>query len=324
MSFAARYCGVRFLEYARDHQVLTDCQLRTARDFGFDVVAVTSDPGREAADLGAAVNWFDDAPPALDDNQPRLSGRDDLDHLRLPDPLGGGRMHECIRGIARLHETVGDDFAVLGWVEGPIAEAVDLYGMGQMMIALYDEPEWCARFFEFIVDMELTYARAQVDAGADMIGVGDAAASLLSVDLYERLVLPAQRALIEGIRAMGVPVRLHICGRIDQLLAGIATLPVSMVDIDRRTDLALARALIPASIPLLGNIDPVADVRVGPRQRVVQRLRECQALVGNRFILGAGCELPPDTNPDHVHGFLDAAMEIAELSQKGSGSGEWT
>lgn len=311
MSFAARFGGVRFRDYAADHRVLAACQLHVAKEFGFDVVALTSDPCREASDLGARVNWFDDTPPALDDQAPLVQDRSDLERLRLPDPLGGGRMHECVKGVAALRVQAGDNHAVLGWVEGPIAEAVDLHGMNNLLLAMVDDPEWVEAFFEFIVDMELRYAQAQVNAGADMIGVGDAAASLVSAGLYEELVLPAERRLIEGIVAMGVPVRLHICGRIDQLLPGIATLPVAMVDVDAKTDLAAARVILPPSVAILGNSDPVSVFRAGPRSRIQEELMRCAHTVGQRAILGAGCELPPDTDPDHVRAFRDASEALA-------------
>ena len=39
--------------------------MRVAESFGFDYVSAISDPAREASDLGAAVEWFDDQPPAI-------------------------------------------------------------------------------------------------------------------------------------------------------------------------------------------------------------------------------------------------------------------
>jgi hypothetical protein len=45
--------------------VLVEAQLRTAEEFGFDYVNTMSDPAREAADCGAAVEYFDNQPVAL-------------------------------------------------------------------------------------------------------------------------------------------------------------------------------------------------------------------------------------------------------------------
>lgn len=65
MMFAARQIGVPYREYATDYRVLAEAQVRTAAAFGFDYVSTISDPAREAADLGAAIEWFPDQPPAI-------------------------------------------------------------------------------------------------------------------------------------------------------------------------------------------------------------------------------------------------------------------
>jgi uroporphyrinogen-III decarboxylase len=65
MMFAADRLGVKYRDYATDHRVLAEAQLRTAEEFGFDHVSTISDPAREAADLGGAVEWFPDQLPAM-------------------------------------------------------------------------------------------------------------------------------------------------------------------------------------------------------------------------------------------------------------------
>ena len=67
MMFAADQIGVPYGRYARDHRVLVEGQLATAEQFGFDYVSCISDPAREAADCGAAIHYFDDQPPAIDE-----------------------------------------------------------------------------------------------------------------------------------------------------------------------------------------------------------------------------------------------------------------
>ena len=64
------------------------------------------------------------------------------------------------------------------------------------------------------------FAAAQLEAGADTIGIGDAIASQVSPKLYEELIWPREKRLIDGIHAQGGLVRLHICGNITHLLPG--------------------------------------------------------------------------------------------------------
>src|SRR5664279_4846893 len=65
MMFAADYAGIPYRRYATGGDALAGAQLRVAEEFGFDHVSVISDPAREVSDLGGAIEWFEDQPPAL-------------------------------------------------------------------------------------------------------------------------------------------------------------------------------------------------------------------------------------------------------------------
>src|ERR1043165_9170106 len=89
MQFAAAQIGARYCDYAMDHRVLVEGQLRVAELFDFDYVNTMSDPAREAGDCGAAVQYFDNHPPALDEENALLSDKSKFAGLTMPDPLGG-------------------------------------------------------------------------------------------------------------------------------------------------------------------------------------------------------------------------------------------
>jgi len=300
MMFAARQAGVPYRDYAADHRVLAEAQLRTAEKFGFDHVSVISDPAREPADLGAAIEWFDDQPPAIDERQALLHDKAALASLKPADPLGGGRMHDRVRGVALLRERVAGERIVEGWVEGPCAEAADLRGINALMVDFIDDPGFVRDLFAFAVEMELAFARAQIEAGADLIGVGDAAASLVGPDLYRELVQPFEQRLVDGIHAAGAQVRLHICGRTRRLFPGMGRLGCDIVDLDWMAPLAEARAAMGPDQVLLGNIDPVKVLRAGTPESVTTALRECHREAGSRYIVGAGCEAVRDTPEENL------------------------
>ena len=109
------------------------------------------------------------------------------------------------------------------------------------MIDFIDDPPFVRDLFDFVLEMALRFGKAQVEAGADLIGVGDAAASLVGPQMYEEFVLPYEKRLVDGLHAMGVKVRLHICGNIRRILPGIATLGCDMVDIDWMVPMEQAR-----------------------------------------------------------------------------------
>ncbi|NLC55931.1 MAG: uroporphyrinogen decarboxylase [Armatimonadetes bacterium] len=311
MTFAARFAGIPYRDYVTDYRQLVSAQLRVAEAFGIDLASLCSDPCREAADCGATIRWFADQPPAHAASEALLRDKRTLATLKLPDPLGGGRMHDRVKGVALFRERVGGFLPILGWVEGPVAQAADLRGIDAVMLDLVDDPAFATDLFEFVTALELAFAKAQVEAGADIIGVGDAASSLVSPGLYTEYVLPYQQRLIAGIHALGCPVRLHICGNIDHLLPGIATLGVEMIDVDYPSDLAKVRPALGPEVTILGNLEPVRYLLNGTPAQIHTELTRCHALAGERFIVGAGCEVPPHTPPENLHALAAYAAAAA-------------
>ena len=307
MMFAARRAGVRYLDYCTDHRVLAAAQLRTAEEFGFDYVNVMSDPALEAADCGARVQYFEEQPVAIVEEDARLADKVQLAGLQPPDPLGGGRMHNRIRAVALLRERVGRDLLVEGWIEGPIAEAADLRGINTVMTDFYDDPGFVHDLFAFVVEMELRFAREQVAAGADLIGMGDAAASLVGPEIYREFVWPHEQRLVAGVRALGVPVRLHICGNTRAHLERLGRLGCAIVDLDSMVPVAEARARLGPGQVVLGNLNPVARLRNSTPAAITAAVAECHRAAGPRFVVGAGCEVPPDTPAENLRALCDYA-----------------
>ncbi len=300
MMFAAAQTGARYRDYCTDYRVLVEGQIRTAEAFGFDYVNTMSDPAREAADCGAAVEYFDSQPVALVEDHALLADKTRLASLKIPDPLGGGRMHNGIKALALQKERVGKEMLIEGWIEGPIAEGADLRGINTLMLDFFDDPLFVRDLFAFVIELELRFAREQLKAGADVIGVGDAAASLVGPDIYNEFVWPYEKKLIDGIHGLGGKVRLHICGNTRRTLEGMGKLGCDIVDLDSMAPISEARQKMGPSTILLGNLNPVSVLRNGRPEDVTAAIAECHQQAGPRFIVGAGCEVPRDTPPENL------------------------
>lgn len=307
MQYASDLIGSRYLDYVRDHRVLVEGQLRLAERFDIDYVSCISDPAREAADCGASVEFFEDQPPAFIEDNALLADKAALLKLQVPDPLAGGRMFDRVQAAALFRERVRGDKLIEGWIEGPCAEGSDLRGINTLMLDFYDDPQFVHDLFAFVVGMELKFARAQIDAGAEMIGIGDAAASLVGPDLYEEFVWPYEKQLVDGVRAMGARVRLHICGNTRFALAGMGRLGCDIVDLDYPSPMHEGRSQMGPQQILLGNLNPVTVLLQGDVEGVHRAAAACHAEAGERFIVGAGCEIPRGTPEENVRALLDFA-----------------
>ena len=307
MMYCADQIGVKYGEYVKDHRVLAEAQIETAAALDLDIVSNMSDPAREAADCGARVEFYEDQPAAIIESDALLADTKMLASLVIPDPNGGGRMHDAVCALELMKQRVGDEKAVMGWVEGPCAEAADLRGINTLMLDFYDDPAFVRDLFDFVVEMALQYARAQVEVGADIIGIGDAAASLIGPKFYDEFVWSREQRLVQGIQAMGARVRLHICGNTSRIVEGMGRLGCEIVDLDYFTPVALAREAMGPSQILLGNINPVAVLRGGTPEAVTAAIAQCHREAGHRYIVGAGCEVPRDTPLANVQALTEYA-----------------
>jgi MtaA/CmuA family methyltransferase len=305
MMFAADTAGIRYGEYARDHRALVEAQLKVAETYAFDYVSTISDPAREAADLGGAIEWFDDQPPAIIESRALLEDKSKLAALRVPDPLEAGtRLRDRVDGVRLLKARVGDEKIVEGWVEGPCAQAADLRGVNTLMLDFGDDPEFVRALFDFILEMEVRFARAQVEAGADVIGIGDAAASLVGPRIYEQFIFDYECREIAAIKALGARVRLHICGNTRRIVKWLGQTGAGWVDIDYPVPMAEARAAMGPNVPLLGNLDPVRALMDATPESVTAAVEACHRAAAPLYLVGAGCEIPRGTPPENLRAMI--------------------
>lgn len=302
MMFAASEFGVDYGRYAKDHRVLTEAQIFVAEKYDFDYVSAISDPAREAADCGAEVQFYDDQPPAIREEDAVLADKSRLETLAQPDPLRpGSRMRDRVEAAAVFKEKVKGRKWIEGWVEGPCAEGSDLRGINRLMIDFMDDPRFVHRLFEFTTHLGLAFAKAQLDAGCDVIGVGDAAASLVGPKIYREFVLPYEARLVRGIQDLGGRVRLHICGNISRSLTEIGTLQCDQVDLDFMVDVAAAREQMGPEQVLTTNIDPVKVLQNGTPEQITAALEKCYEDAGKtNLCIGAGCEVPRGTPRENL------------------------
>ncbi|MFP4302153.1 MAG: uroporphyrinogen decarboxylase family protein [Spirochaetaceae bacterium] len=308
MMYAADLVGKPYRDYATNAEVLAEGQLAMAERFGASHVSAISDPCVESSDLGAPIHLYEDSPPANVEENALLADKTALSKLDLVDPSRGERMSNRLEAVRLLAEGAGGDCLVEGWVEGPCAEAADLRGLNRIMMDFFDDQEFVVELLDFITEQEISFALAQIEAGADSIGIGDAASSLIGPEIYGEFILPRTRKYFDAIHKAGALVRLHICGRIEPLYPHIGELEIDLIDVDSMNPLPEARAILGERPVICSNLDPVAEVKNGTPESIQRRLAETVEEVQRKFAVGAGCEIPRGTPEEN----LRAMREFAE------------
>jgi len=300
MFFAADRAKLNYRTYATNGRALAQAQLQMLERFGIEAISACSDAFRLSADLGGKMLYPEDRTPSL--AEPLVTSESDLARLGHPDPTRkGGRMNDRLQAVCEMARAARQRCFILGWVEMPFAEACNLCGLRNFMVAILEQPAFAHRVLEFVADLEIEFAKAQIEAGADLIGAGDAAASMLSPQQFAEFAAPYERRIVEGIRAAGGRVKLHICGNTSRLLDLMADVGADLYNIDHMVDLAAAkRAFAARGRCLKGNLDPVEHVMRSTPKRCEARCHECIRIAGPQgYMLSAGCEIPAAT-PDEV------------------------
>lgn len=309
MQFAAHYIGKPLSAYYQDYRVLVDANLSVREAFSLDIVQAISDPYREAADWGAAIEFPPDSIPLGE--TPLLADPDTLGRLKTPDPATGRRMSDRLDAVRRFREEVGGDVPIMGWVEGAFAEAADLRGVSNLLTDVYDRPEWVNELLERCTELAIAFARAQIAAGADIIGLGDAIASQVSPRMYEKYALPYEQRIFASVHEAGALARLHICGNTTKLLPMMARCGADIIDIDWMVDMRAAHETFGPDIAVCGNFDPLAVMLRGTPDEVRAATAACMAAGGPNAISAAGCEIPDGTPHANLLAQAEALRELA-------------
>ena len=263
-----------------DHSVLVDANLAVAADFGLEV---------EFPADNLPLN-----------RKPLIAEVDDLKKLDPPNPATGRRMSDRLEAIRLFREKAGGEIPIMGWVEGALAEASDLRSMYLTMTDLVSRPEWLTELLEICAEVEIAFARAQVEAGADIIGLGDAVCSQISPKMYQQFALPYEQRIFTAVHEMGAVTRLHICGNTTRLLPDMLQSGADIIDLDWMVDIEKAAQLFDDKAAICGNFDPVTVMLQDTPETVGDATLACIQKGGKRLFSGAGCEIPEDTPDENL------------------------
>ena len=305
--FCTIQTGRHYGPYSRDHRVLTRCQLELHEEFPVDAFNVMGYPYREAGDCGLRLEFPEDAQPVA--RGPLIREPADLEGVHWPDPRRGPLMSDRIDAIAACKRRQPDVIAI-GTCESPFALTATFLGLERTLVTLYDDPDFLHAVMDFIAPHTVRFAQAQIEAGAEMVFIGDAIASQIGPRLYAEHVLEYEIRVVRAIQELGVPVRLHICGDLTPLIEHVARTGARMIDIDYAVDLKYAcerlAELSPGSYAV-GNFNPVTVLLQGTPDDVREACGDCErqgAGFGN-FILAPGCEVPPQTPVENYAAMLE-------------------
>lgn len=304
--YAANLAGVDFHAAISQSEALVQSQLVAQRNFGYDGVYVFGGNALEVESMGVPLVFPPGDYPYVDPSYVSTPLEQWLER-KLPDPSQDGRLPALVQAAKVLQREVGRSLPVVGVVTGPFSIAVQLMGLEKMLYGLVDQPQLMQQFLDQVTKVSETFALALIRAGAPVIMLMDPASSqnIITPGVFRKFSLPLiQRIFGDCQRAGAKACWLTITGEIKGFLPDYPSTGAQLATVDYEVSLAKALELLPEQA-IHGSLRPFDFVERGPEE-IRQQCRDLLQLTQGRpgFILGSGCELPPNTKEENLAAML--------------------
>ncbi len=283
-----------FLELCMDSAAAADVTLQPIRRFGFDAAILFSDILIVPYAMGQQL-WFEAG------EGPRLAPRLATDALAdlVPVPERFEPVYDTVR---QVRAALDPGRALLGFAGSPWTVAtymVDGQGSkdhGAARRLAYGDPVRFQALIDAIIETTVAYLIGQIDAGVDAVQLFDSWSGSLAPDEFTRWVIAPNRTIAEQIRNArpGVPIIGFPKGAGAKLADYAREVRPDLLGLDETVDPAWANSVLPAGMPVQGNLDPLRLVAGGDGlDAAVVRIRS--ALQGRPHVFNLGHGILPDT-----------------------------
>jgi len=165
----------------------------------------------------------------------------------------------------------------------------------------FGDPAAFAAIVDAVVELTVAYLSSQIEQGVEAVQLFDSWAGSLSPAQFERWVIAPNAAIVERLKALhpDTPVIGFPKGAGGKLAAYARETGVDAIGLDETVDPAWADAMLPADLPVQGNLDPLALVAGGAAlDEAIDRILAAFPVRPHIFNLGHG--IVPDTPIAHV------------------------
>lgn len=200
------------------------------------------------------------------------------------------------------------DIPVIGSITGPLSTAASVVDPMRFLKELRKEKEQAHRFVDYVTDQLIDYARYMADNGARVISIADPTATgeILGPKMFGEYAVPYINKLTDAVHEMGVPVIVHICGRMQAVTSHVAELHADAISVDALVNLNKLKEEC-GGITSMGNLSTYMLEFGNPE--TVQRGTE-QLLSGTVDILAPACGLSTSTPLGNIQAFTGTVKAV--------------
>lgn len=300
--------GMTYEEYTANADNAAQVHIKGIEDFNYDWACVYFDDCIEFEQLGVKSIGERDIPRSAVEFLPAsyLS----IKGLKIPDPYKDGRMPILLDTIRKLRERYGNTVLICGRTPAPFSACTLLYGIQETMLLMYDDPQLLFETMRMLREVEKAFARAQIEAGAHAIWIGDCSASsrFLSIPHFQQFALESAKELVAYIKSLGAFTFYFGAEKsVPHLLESI-NVGADVISLSENADIKACKAAVAGKICLMGNLDPIGVMLNGTPEMVeaeVEKILETAGREGG-FLFNTGEGVPMAVPRQNVEALVQA------------------
>ncbi|HEY5302633.1 MAG TPA: uroporphyrinogen decarboxylase [Acidimicrobiales bacterium] len=276
--------------------VACEVTMQPVRRYGVDAAILFSDIVVPYHAIGFGVDVVPGRGPVI--AQPF---RNEHDLERLRDLTADDIAHVTATIDLVIEQLAATETPLIGFAGAPftvasyLVEGAPTRDFAVIKSLMHADPQLFDRLLDRLVDITVSFLRAQVAHGARALQLFDSWAGALTRDEYERFALPATQRVVAGVADLDVPTILFGVGT-GELLTLMRTAGSAVLGIDWHVDLDDGRRR--AKKPVQGNLDPARCL--GGVELGVAAAREVLVRAGRDagYIFNLGHGVLPSTDPE--------------------------
>jgi uroporphyrinogen decarboxylase len=312
---AAREHNVTMAQYRDDPKIIAECFIASVEKYEYDGILIDIDTVTLAGAVGVPVDFpHDDPARSHEGNITRLEDVFDLKPVKIENYR---YVQNCLEAVRILKDYYKNEIFIRGNCDqAPFSLASMMRGAQTWMLDLMMGTEEEIEFLlEYCFDAGAQFIRLMAQTGCDMVSNGDSPAGpeMISAEMYEKFAMPFEKRIVDEAHRHGKAYALHICGNTDVILESMLQTGADAFELDYKTDIKKIYNTIRETATFIGNIDPSGVLALGTADEVRKKTLELLSFYkdSNRFILNAGCAIPPATPSLNIKTMIETARNFS-------------
>ncbi len=265
-------CGVTWPAAHTDAQMMAKLAFASFEYGCFENVGVPFCMTVEAEEMGAEVTMGTEC------FEPHVTAyvvNTVMDWKKLtPIRLEEGRSKVVIDSIRILKE-MNLDVPIVGNITGPISTASSVIDPVPFYKELRKHREEAHAYLTFVTEQLIRFARAMIEAGADVIAISDPSGTgeILGPKFFEEYAVKYLNMLLDGIKDLNPGTIVHICGQMRSVYKQIDMVQADVLSFDAVVPMKQAREHLGDRV-LMGNVSTYA-LEFGDEEKVAVLTKNC-------------------------------------------------